>query len=248
MKMERTILIGLVPMLLVATAFALYDDPAPGDPAWTIDYRGTALPEAGTDWQRFNYYGASALGTEGNDAYLRISAHDGYDYWDSTAASGWNADLTVGLTVEVKARALGAASNFYTNAMNFLAGGAQGYAYFTLLGDDLNPSNTRAIGLKGATTVYYYLDTSVWNTYRMTIEDTTAKLYINGNTTAVAEVQVSSGNVNVGRWGDSSGSGSWTHGDVDYLRATDQGAFAPVPEPAAMALLALGGLLIRKRR
>ena len=36
--------------------------------------------------------------------------------------------------------------------------------------------------------------------------------------------------------------------DWDYIRYTTTGAFAPVPEPATMVMLALGGLMLRKRK
>ncbi len=37
--------------------------------------------------------------------------------------------------------------------------------------------------------------------------------------------------------------------DIDYIRWTDAGAMAPIPEPATMALLGLGTLaLLRKRK
>jgi MYXO-CTERM domain-containing protein len=34
----------------------------------------------------------------------------------------------------------------------------------------------------------------------------------------------------------------------DYIQWTNDGAFAPVPEPAALSLLGLGALALRRRR
>lgn len=100
------------------------------------------------------------------------------------------------------------------------------------------------------------LDTTVFNTYRLTFGGNSASLYLNGNNVATISGQPGGSNLITGsdlRIGVTSGSdtvGGTT--EWEYVRWTNAGQFSPVPEPAAFAsllgVLALGTVALRRRR
>jgi len=101
----------------------------------------------------------------------------------------------------------------------------------------------------------FALDTTVLNTYRITILDNAASLYINDNSVATIGGQPGGSNfgVNALRIGDISSSNSVGGAtEWEYVRWTNAGTFAPIPEPAAAAsllgVIALGSVLFIRRR
>ena len=87
-----------------------------------------------------------------------------------------------------------------------------------------------------------------FHTFRVTALGSVFNLYIDDNTTPVVSGSTASG---LG-WAPSAAeplafgnqiiTNNW-----DHLRWTTEGAFAPVPEPATMILLTIGGLMLRKK-
>lgn len=84
--------------------------------------------------------------------------------------------------------------------------------------------------------------------FAITGESGPVNLYIDGNPTP-AFTWTTGGGSNGARidWGDNLGT-SGGQMEWDYIQWTNDGAYAPVPEPASLSLLALGALALRRRR
>ena len=241
MKVTKLLILAMVLHVFVAASFALYDVPVAGDPAWGIDWRGTDHPTAGGQFSSYEYYAGLVAQTQGDEAFGRVLSGDGaYAYYTATS---WDASATTGFTVETRFRTVTGGS---TTAFSVLAGSESGYAYFNIVGNPGDPTVTPGVTLHGAsTTALFAMDTSGFRVYRMTIQGTTASLYVDGCSTPILTVGTTSA-ADAFYWGDAS-AGASVFGDVDYVRATTQGAFAPIPEPATITLLGFAGLALLKR-
>jgi hypothetical protein len=210
--LKGCVLVWLCSFLVPLAAF--------GDPVWNFDYDGSVLPST-PDWSIYSYYGSESIITEGADTFLRVTSGDGaYQYY---TAVNWNADLSTGVTVEVRARvAPGLDYNTHTSLM--IAGGSSGYAYVYMYGNAQNINVERKIVLGGATAAEVKVNTAKFNTYRMTIQGTTANLYVDG--IFAASVAINPSAVNTMYFGDGS-AGASTFADFDYVRGYTGGAVVP---------------------
>jgi hypothetical protein len=85
-----------------------------------------------------------------------------------------------------------------------------------------------------------------FRTFRFTVLGNNFSLYLDDDPTAVltgtSDIRAGEQAINNFRFGD-----KLMQTDFDYIRYTVDGAYAPVPEPATMVLLAIGGLMLRKK-
>lgn len=222
-----------------------YAAPAP----FTYSYEGDLAPEDGgssPQWQKyFDGVGSVAGGhltvttpiTPGatNDHYLEYRL-DGGGAWNPTG---------LGTTIEV---------SFKTNYNNdsgwagsFLLGTGQrlwpvrvGTNFISIGGDDFHLPSSLGI------------DSSTFHTYRFTTENDNGdlKLYVDGSAAAVHTFSLGGASPTVRlAFGDLGGP---EDGQIewDYLRWTNEGAFAPVvPEPGtlSLAMIGLAGLVRRRQ-
>lgn len=201
---------------------------AAASPSWTTTPGGATTYTAAPD--------PTVFGTTGTGGILY-----------HTADSGFDASTATGSTVEFRMK---------VNSQNALAtnGAVQLIVYGTNTDKrfEVTLSDSGAGFFEGTKHAH---DTSVFNTYRLTFGGSSASLYLNGGTTAIATNTVGGSDfgVNLLRIGDISstdailGVSEW-----EYIRWTNAGQFAPVPEPATFAaltgLLALGAIMLRRRR
>jgi hypothetical protein len=95
-----------------------------------------------------------------------------------------------------------------------------------------------------------------FNTIRLTVDTSLAtdkyKVYLNNNPTPILvsgtnNGQFVGGDIDEIIYGDTSGGGSQGTSYTDFISWTDNGAFAPIPEPAALTLVPAVALLMRRR-
>ncbi len=108
------------------------------------------------------------------------------------------------------------------------------------------------VGNIGSAFTILDVDMTEFQTFRLTITgDGSLSLYLNNSTTAAVS-NYNGTSVQTTRFfyfGDAGGGGGVV--DWEYVALTNQGAFAPVPEPAAvyaMAGVVLAGVLFQRRR
>ena len=196
---------------------------------------GAIVDQFGSSVGQYDDNGANpSLGggllTTGPTGYLGLS---NTSVWDGASVLGSTFEFSLQATVASPAE------------------GGPGYSAGIVLGDNAGYWDTRIVyGTSGAVVSYsggivqsFTLDTTVLNTFRITIADGTGFMYVNNNPTPVFTLQKIGGAFNAQQIGNYSGAIEGGYADWEYIRWTNEGAVAPVPEPSVMAALALTGVL-----
>ena len=186
----------------------------------------------------------SASGSSDGTAYTHSSTEGGYYYFDQTDAT-WTAAGTA-RTIEFRARVVSQAAA--DDAARLTIGLLDDFWEFKL--KDTGVQIGSFIPLGSVTP----LDTSVFHTFRMVIDNTLptdkARVYIDGSTTpAIASggfVPDTIASFDLLRFTDGSGGGIGGTTEWDFISWAD-GAF-PVPEPSVGVLVLIGALLLTRRR
>jgi len=177
----------------------------------------------------------STLVPDGGNNYLNVTV-PGYDGWKYTETGTLDTTTNGGIAYEfrIKVTANTVLARIYSssNASRYLAMYVSG-SNITIRDGDVAPSgvgNTNGIG--------------EWTTFRITCDDVKWRVYRQEDQSLQAELPVLAdyGSKTNFRF-DMRGAGNGASFDFDYMRFTDG-----VPEPATMGLLALGGLMLRRRR
>lgn len=183
-------------------------------------------------WTVYSKTGEVSTATVTGD-YLEIST-DTLSTNAYTSNSGWSFD---NLTFETRFRIDSQDSPYYVAGL-----------FMEASGKGLSLSFTPNSIIQFGTTLVGGLDLTQWTTLRVTITGgatPTVSLYINQNPIAVytsSDIFYSASRTLIG-FGDSSTSAEGGTVQWDYLRWTDTGAYAPIPEPGAYALLATASAL-----
>lgn len=213
-------------------------------PNMDYEYSGDALPQVSTPaWSLPLQTGSASQSVSGG--ILTVTGTTGTDTLVNRLGGGagleWDPDAT-GSTLELRLKV-----------------------------DSLAPESNRAggIGIRTGTNIWLFtfgpsileevvtgqnasvVTDDAFHTYRMTIAGTAGPLnvYVDGNTTPLASFTGGTNSETLIDFGDNldaeGGVVQW-----DYIQWTNDGVFAPVavPEPAALSLLALGVLAIRRSR
>jgi hypothetical protein len=240
MRKFYSFLLAIVAGILVVGS-AAHAAPAP----FTQSYEADALPDdpsSSPQWQRF--FGGTGTasggiltvatpGTAPDADYLeyRLSGADGAP-WDPTGA---------GSTVEMRFKSDSVDASGWSGSALISTGLSQWAIrigdFVSISGDDYN-------------LVANGFDPTVFHTFRFTTANDTGDLnmYIDGST-SVTHVFTGGAASAVSRlaFGDlgqpEEGTAEW-----DYMRWTNAGAFAPVPEPGMMSLATIGLAGLRRRR
>ena len=207
-----SMLIGLPSVTIVLMVFCACTSVFGSD--WDINYEGDTVPGS-PGWNKTSSgSGTASIVTEGADTFLySVSGMTDYQYY---TASSWSGSRSNGITIETRQRVTPSVNYNCSGIIVTLAGDSTGYAYVQIYGNGDNSSVSRYVKLTGASSVNVSLDTTQFHVYRMTILDTTATLYIDGN--IATSVTTSSGSAACTYFGDGS-TGSAGHVDVDYYRA-----------------------------
>ena len=199
-----------------------------------------------------NWHGFSTNGTvvaDGGNNYINFGptgALDGVRTLNYVVNAGTNG----GASFEVRARHNGGSHlDVWGHIFTSAAAGDSYYNWLTYYIESgqvrINNSNNFNLG-----TDTLAVDTSEWHAYRFTIDGTNWKLYVDDDPTpALTLAAIPNADEPIpytGYFGMFHGYGGSTDVDLDYLRYTDMGAI-PVPEPATMAILGLGGSLMLRR-
>lgn len=215
---------------------------------WDATFEGDSLPTASNPaWAVFDNNGFAAESSDG-DIYSYVSGSTGtsvsYETTDSTWTSGGAAR-----TVEIRARVPDAV-NQAGDGVGSLILGINGIAYDLRFVDGAvyyNPASAGS-GLTTAATV----DPGVFHIYRLTVDQAAnpiLNLYIDNSPTPAYSTNANwftSAGFDKIVFGDISTGGESGKLDVDYISWTS-GVHAPVPEPTAVGLLALGGIALARR-
>lgn len=228
------------------SASALFVSAASAQVTWQNEWTdATSFAAASPSWTTTASGGSVTYTTDPNPTVFGATASGSFLFF--TADSGFDASTATGSTVEFRMK---------VNSQNALAtnGAVQLIVYGTNTDKrfEVTLSDSGAGFFEGTKHAH---DTSVFNTYRLTFGGSSASLYLNGGTTAIATNTVggSDAGVNLLRIGDISTSDAILGvSEWEYIRWTNAGQFAPVPEPATFAaltgLLALGAVMLRRRR
>lgn len=228
---------------------------------WTVSYEADVTPEAassisyslgGTD--SFSQSGAAGTSsaTGGIYSFSTLGGNNGAFFHTPTESVKVSLNSDTGYTVEWRARITGADTPGIMNAAAIQVdegrAGIDRFWDLELINSDgaggFDVVLTNTIGNYVAATI----DNTNFHTYRVTVLSTGATLYIDDNPTPIGTLATFRAlGTNNFRFGDFSG-GEDAAFETDYIRIFDGGAVAPVPEPAAMSLIGLGALVLRRRK
>lgn len=214
---------------------------------WDATFEGDVAPPTGATpaWSLFDTQGVGAFQSSDGDIYtINTSATTAaVSYSQST---NWSAGATTARTVEIRTRVIPETYEAGDGAAGIILG-LNSTAYN--LRFHTNQVTYNAGGLNTAAA----LDTTQFHVYRMVVDQTANpafSLYIDNALTPAFTSNGSwfnSPGFDMIVWGDFSTGGLAGHTETDYI-SWKIGAHPPVPEPASLATLALGGLLIARRR
>lgn len=211
---------------------------------WTTQYTGDALPnEAPSDplWEKVTYGEGPTASVENGILTVDAPYNTALVYLAPNAS--W-APTILGSTLEVRLKvdtlAPGAT---WSQTLSISTGTTNFYIGFS-------PNKVQDFNTGSS---FYFMDTTDdFHTYRFTISGTdTLALYVDGNMTAAFSgdtggASAASPSVFFGVAGSPANAGQvqW-----DYVQWTNAGSFAPVPEPASVALIgfAIGALFLRRK-
>ena len=184
---------------------------------WDIRYEANALPQNSTPaWTKTDGSGGSA--TEAAvGGILTVTGEADDEFFYQLADSSF--DNSVGTTVEVRTRIV--------NATPY-GGGAGSYLEFTLRDGTYSQDiifDEVSVRLSEDDTDPYLLDATQWHTYRLTLKETSLKLYVDGvlRIQKTVATEGTEKNLDIYFW-DSVG---WEQ-DYDYFYYRTDGAFPPL--------------------
>lgn len=209
-------------------------------PDMDYEYSGDAVPESSTPaWAR--YYDGDYSASAGILTVTTPGTHGGSDpsFLEFQQTGSWLAN-GAGSTVEVRLKTDANAPGFDWAGSLFLSTGTQFWGL--LIGENY----ITALGVGD----YAITTDDTFHTYRFVVSNEASgslSMYVDGNTTPAHTFAGTPSGSNLMVFGDSS---SASQGQIqwDYIQWTNDGAFAPVPEPAALSLLSLGALALRRRK
>ncbi len=222
--------------------------PVSDSTAWKLRYEGNVLPTQagaiqysnGSTGQLITRYGNPSTGTDGSVLHLStptvgaalLAADTKVPF---STGSTLKLDPAVGYTIEFRAQlnSITGTEMMVGGATVQIPNGTTGGNAYTISLIDPNGSNAgKAVAWAGATTQTAFSIPDGFNTYRLTVKDTVAKLYVDG---ILLDTDVSGGNrasptyeMRIGDFTDSAGA-NW---DLDYFRVYDLGAVAPITPPS----------------
>lgn len=204
------------------------------------EYTGDYLP---TDpltvpaWQEPLAPKNTTASASGGILTIASTALDGYLFYRQTPSESWNGALSLGSTIEFVLRVDSQLQDAgFSQSVGIFTGTHAAVVVFT--------STSVVNGAIFGNFASYALDTSNFHTYRFTTTNTgLLSLYVDNDPTAAFAVQMEASTGNYMEFGATTAFGGGTV-EWDSVRWTNDGAFAPVPEPATLALLGLTSLLI----
>lgn len=201
-------------------------------------YEADALPSA-TDWTEIGTAGSGFSVANGELSYSTSTLAGGR--WIAANTTIFNPTTSTDYTAEARFKVTAASGE--VPGVNFVVGNGSEYAFLTISTDSIRymvggNHNVIASGL----------DNTAMHAYRIAFSAATDSfsLWRDGSLISDSLAAFSSSNKTVS-FGDAS---STTAGaaSLDYLRIDTTGAYAPVPEPATLSLLAVAGLAALRRR
>ena len=244
--MKRTRTIGMwtvvaAAMLLTIGVGAAMATITPDSTTWEGSYEADTQPVA-SGWQDLS--GGNANTTvipDGLNNYIRHQAtagYEGYRYVENPGTLDPQTNGGISLEFRIQVRT----GQFF---MHFWPSSVDDGRWLAIYVSDSN------ITLKDADAPPAALGNTNpgdWTTFRITCDDVNWKVYRDTDQSVQTQIPVVSDSGPYGLYQMAAyavyGSDDF---DIDYIRWTDGGATV-IPEPATMGLLALGGLLLRRRK